>query len=123
MRLMNSETSWGVPARLLHWAVAGVILFLLGLGTWMTYFVDDVLGQFRLVQIHKSWGFIVFSLALVRIVWRLRTGEPRVCPITCRRLNGLPPMRASGALRADVSDADLGLVDGLGLAAAGPVRG
>lgn len=74
----------GVPARLLHWAVAGgVILFLLGgLGTWMTYFVDDVLGgQFRLVQIHKSWGgFIVFSLALVRIVWRLanRRTPPRL---------------------------------------------
>jgi len=91
MRLMNSETSWGAPARLLHWAVAGVILFLLGLGTWMTYFVDDVLEQFRLVQIHKSWGFVVFALALLRVVWR---GVNRQAP---RMPHHMSPLERFGA--------------------------
>ncbi len=28
----NTATSWGWPARLLHWVMAGLILFQLGLG-------------------------------------------------------------------------------------------
>lgn len=77
---MNSTTSWGAPARLLHWAVAGLILFMLGLGVWMTYGVDDALKQFRLVQIHKSWGFVVFALALVRVAWRLMNRKTPALP-------------------------------------------
>ena len=69
--IRNTTKSWGAPSRLLHWATAGVIIFLLFLGAWMNLFVDDVLEQFRLVQIHKSWGFVAFSLALIRIIWRL----------------------------------------------------
>lgn len=67
----NTATSWGALSRLLHWATAGVILFLLFLGAYMGLLVEDVLEQFRLVQIHKSWGFVAFTLALIRILWRL----------------------------------------------------
>ncbi|WP_298566822.1 cytochrome b [uncultured Aliiroseovarius sp.] len=80
MRLTNTSQSWGALARLLHWAVAAVILFLLGLGVWMTYFVDDTLEQFRLVQTHKSWGFILFVLALVRIAWRVANRRSPALP-------------------------------------------
>ncbi|MCK0126889.1 cytochrome b/b6 domain-containing protein [Gelidibacter sp. F2691] len=44
---------------------------MMGLGVWMTQFVTDALVQFPLVQTHKSWGFIVFVLAVVRVAWRL----------------------------------------------------
>lgn len=91
MRLGNTEHSWGALARLLHWSVAAMILFLLGLGVWMTHFVDDTLAQFRLVQTHKSWGFVVFTLALLRVGWRLLN----------RRSPGLPdhmhPLEKLGA--------------------------
>ncbi|MDU8926518.1 cytochrome b [Alisedimentitalea sp. MJ-SS2] len=80
LKIKNSAGSWGLPARLLHWAVAGIILFLLGLGTWMTYAVEDVLEQLKLVQIHKSWGFVVFILALLRIVWRLMNRQTPALP-------------------------------------------
>lgn len=74
--IRNTQKTWGAPARLLHWAMAGVILFLLGLGFWMSWIVTDLLEQFRLVQIHKSWGFVAFSLGIIRILWRLINPTP-----------------------------------------------
>ncbi len=71
MQTKNSTESWGWPTRMLHWVVAGLILFQLGLGVYMTGAVDDLLQRFSLTQTHKSWGFVVFALALVRIAWRL----------------------------------------------------
>jgi cytochrome b561 len=71
MRAGNTTESWGWVSRLIHWVMAGLILFQLGLGIWMTNFVPDLIAQFRLIQTHKSWGFVIFVLALVRIGWRL----------------------------------------------------
>ncbi|WP_371170921.1 cytochrome b [Aliiroseovarius sp. 2305UL8-7] len=71
MQLTNTTKSWGIVTRAFHWSIAGIILFLLGLGTYATYFVSDALEQFRLIQTHKSWGFVVFVLAVLRIGWRL----------------------------------------------------
>lgn len=76
MSLRNRPDGWGWPARALHWASAGVILFMLGLGFWMTGWVTDVFRQFPLFQLHKSWGFVAFALALVRIGWRLANPTP-----------------------------------------------
>jgi cytochrome b561 len=70
MRLWNSETSWGWPQRLLHWTVAALVLWQLGLGVWMVNLVEDQLDRFAWTQLHKSWGFVVFALALVRLGWR-----------------------------------------------------
>jgi len=76
MPIRNTETLWGWPARALHWAMALVMLFLLGVGTYMTG-LDDLAARFALTQVHKSWGFVVFALALVRIAWRLANPAPR----------------------------------------------
>ena len=51
MGLRNTTTGWGWLARLLHWSIAGIILFLLGLGYYMTEIVTDVFEQFPLFQI------------------------------------------------------------------------
>ena len=74
----NSATSWGWPARLLHWVMAGLILFQLGLGFRMVRLVSDVTVQFGLYQTHKSWGLVIFTLALVRIYWRATHKPPEM---------------------------------------------
>lgn len=74
MGLRNSAEAWGWPARVLHWAMAALILFMLGLGYYMAEFVDDMYVQFDLVQTHKSWGFVAFVMALVRLGWRFVGG-------------------------------------------------
>lgn len=80
MTLRNTATRWGWPARLLHWTMAAIMLFMLGVGVYMTR-IDDIFERFALTQTHKSWGFAVFALACVRLVWRLLNQEtPRDAP-------------------------------------------
>jgi cytochrome b561 len=51
--------------------MAALILFQLALGFRMTVLVSDLVERFRLTQLHKSWGTVIFALALIRIAWRL----------------------------------------------------
>jgi cytochrome b561 len=68
---LDSEAGWGAVSRLLHWSMAALIVFQLGLGLYMTRFVPDLLERFALTQAHKSWGAVVFALAVLRVLWRL----------------------------------------------------
>ena len=70
MRLMNNDKSWGALSRLLHWAMAGLIFYMLWLGIYMVNFVDNPLAQFPLYQTHKSWGFVALVLVGARLAWR-----------------------------------------------------
>ncbi len=92
MGLRNLTTGWGWLARLLHWSMAGIILFMLGLGYYMTEIVTDVFEQFPLFQTHKSWGFTVFVLALLRIVWRFFNPTPALPD----HMSGLERLAAHG---------------------------
>lgn len=73
---MDTTTRWGIVSRLLHWGIAALILAQLALGLVMTEFVPDVTRQFALTQTHKSLGFVVFVLVLVRIGWRAVNPRP-----------------------------------------------
>jgi len=70
VRLRDSTGGWGAVTRLLHWGMAALILFQLGLGLWMTR-LPDLIARFAWTQTHKSWGTLIFLLALLRLGWRL----------------------------------------------------
>lgn len=76
MSLKNTTEGWGWPARLLHWMMAIVIVGLLCVGFYMTNVVTDIYVQFELTQDHKSWGFVAFALACLRVVWRMVNPSP-----------------------------------------------
>ena len=80
MALGNTSESWGWLARLLHWAMALMILFLLGVGFYMVEVLgdssDNLMQRYELTQLHKSWGFTVFALACVRVIWRFVNPTP-----------------------------------------------
>lgn len=76
MAVRNTGASWGWPARLLHWTGAALILFMLGLGFWTANFVPSLITELTLTQLHKSWGFVAFVLALVRVGWRWANQAP-----------------------------------------------
>lgn len=97
VKLWNDRKSWGWPARLLHWAVAANILFLLGVGFYMTYLVDDLFERFAYTQTHKSWGFVVFALALVRIAWRLLNRASPAEPSGTKRWEAMAARISHGA--------------------------
>src|SRR4051794_13960919 len=77
MAARDSAAGWGWVTRALHWTIAALILLQLGFGLWMVQAVPDLLQRFTLTQLHKSWGFVVFMLAVVRVGWRLANrGRP-----------------------------------------------
>lgn len=59
----------------LHWLVAIGIVFMLAFGFWISGQPRGP-GKTELVQVHKSFGMIVFAFAVCRVVWRFRVGFP-----------------------------------------------
>lgn len=114
---MDRVAGWGLVTRLLHWGMAALILVQLALGLGMMTLVADVTLQFRLVQLHKSLGFVVFVLALVRICWRLVNVQPAGPP--------MPAWQARAAKAAHLSLYGLMLalpISGWLLASASPLE-
>jgi cytochrome b561 len=89
VRLGDSAAGWGLVTRALHWTMAALLLFQLGLGVTMVR-VPDLLTRFSLTQTHKSWGTVLFLLALLRLAWRLgnrsRPPLPAAMPPWQRRM-------------------------------------
>lgn len=59
----------------LHWLVALGIVGMLTFGYWISTLPRGP-GKTDFVQLHKSFGMIVFALAVARIAWRARVGFP-----------------------------------------------
>lgn len=83
MRLGNTRSSFGAVARLLHWAVALLILAAIPLGlaaNRLPYSNDSEIARvFLLFSLHKTIGMTAFLLGLARIGWSL--GQPRPVPL------------------------------------------
>jgi cytochrome b561 len=62
-------------ARLLHWAVALLVLATVPVGITM-YAIAPGKSQDALYVVHKSLGLTIFALMLVRLAWRLARGAP-----------------------------------------------
>lgn len=75
MPLKNSENTFGIVTRTLHWAIAGAILVQLPLGLRLEN-LEPGLANLWLYALHKSLGFIVFALMAIRIVWHLYSPPP-----------------------------------------------
>ena len=96
MRLMNDRRAWGWPARLLHWAMAALIPFMLGLGVLAANaFAPDDPAKLAWVRLHVSWGGVVFALVALRVAWR---GVNREAPAP--RGDGPLGRAAAGATQA-----------------------
>lgn len=69
-----THTTFSLPARVLHWAMAVLILAMLFIGVGM---VATVSGKHQwLLAIHKPLGIAILLLAIVRLVVRLRNPPP-----------------------------------------------
>lgn len=62
-------------AMLLHWVMALLIFFLFGLGWYMTELPETAVRAAPFA-LHKSVGLLVFTLLVVRLLWRLRNPPP-----------------------------------------------
>ena len=62
--------------RWLHWTMAILILAAIGLGVLTAYLPVGQQPRRGLLEIHKSIGFTLMALLMVRIGWRWFAGEP-----------------------------------------------
>ena len=77
--LRNTDTSWGLIARTLHWLLAVLILGMFAYGLWMNDFVPrDERGYHY--AIHAAIGISILALMIIRLAWRLLNPTPRPPP-------------------------------------------
>jgi cytochrome b561 len=72
----NSKVRYGAVAMTLHWLLAAMILFMLGLGFFMTRLEETDERTFPLFQLHKSIGLTILIVSVVRLAWRLANPIP-----------------------------------------------
>ncbi len=76
----NTSGAYGLVAICLHWLIALMFLTQIGLG-YLTQITDDQPQlQFELYQLHKSTGFLILALALLRLGWTVSSQRPRPLP-------------------------------------------
>lgn len=75
--LQNSKTSFGSVSRILHWSTALAVLAALPLGIWVAE-MEVSLASIKYFGIHKSIGFSVLVLSVLRILWHLASRPPKV---------------------------------------------
>jgi cytochrome b561 len=75
--IANTQVSWGLVSRLLHWLVAVLIVALVGHGWWMTEFParDARFGHY---EWHAAVGYLVLGLTIGRLAWRLGNPVPKL---------------------------------------------
>lgn len=73
--IKNTTTSWGWPAKLLHWIGALAILTLLIHGWWMTHLTPrpDRIANYAW---HSALGFDLLALIVLRLLWRWTNPVP-----------------------------------------------
>lgn len=72
-------TRYSAIAIALHWAIALCIIAMIPMGFWMTSAIGEPGTQalaYRVFQFHKSTGFLILGLTMLRIVWRLAHPAP-----------------------------------------------
>ncbi|MBU6141418.1 MAG: cytochrome b [Proteobacteria bacterium] len=77
---------YSLPSRILHWLMAVIILFLVGLGIYMADFLSkEAPNRMDVYNLHKSLGVLVLALVLVRIAVRLIYKAPAMPKTMARR--------------------------------------
>lgn len=68
---------YALSSRIIHWLMALIIVFLLGLGIYMTDFLSkEAPNRMEIYNLHKSLGVLVLGLIIVRIINRLVKKAP-----------------------------------------------
>ncbi len=81
--MRNSTTHWGAVSKSLHWLIA-VLLIGQGIFGLVMGDVGSRATQLQLYGLHKSIGFLILALVVLRLAWRLYAGAPMAVPGTPR---------------------------------------
>ena len=68
---------YAISSRIIHWLMAAIIIFLLGLGIYMADFLSkDATNRMEIYSLHKSLGVMALALIFVRIINRFINKPP-----------------------------------------------
>lgn len=90
MAARNRTDSFGWVSRGLHWLMALMILFMLGLGSYIED-MEPALSTLWLYGLHKSIGISLLVLVLLRLGWH------RLSPPPASLTAGIPPWQIRAA--------------------------
>jgi cytochrome b561 len=69
--LKNTKETYGSLAKALHWLMAILLVCLLTVGFWL-----QDLGMPILYKVHKTLGFMILLLVIIRMIWKLMNVTP-----------------------------------------------
>ena len=73
--ITNTPTRYGWPMIILHWLIGIIFIGQFALGYVMVRTTSQR-TSFELIQLHKSFGFLLLGLIILRIAWRLGNAAP-----------------------------------------------
>jgi cytochrome b561 len=76
MTTSNPLARYDAALRILHWAMAAIILTAIALGVVAALLPRGVSARVELLTIHKSLGMTALVLVVLRVAWRLSVGAP-----------------------------------------------
>lgn len=78
------NSRYSAVAIVLHWLIAILVLSMIPMGWWMSDAIADPAQQataYKAFQLHKSVGFTILGLTVIRLVWRI-SHRPPAMPMT-----------------------------------------
>ena len=76
MTTLNPAPRYDATLRILHWAMAAIILAAIALGVVAALLPRGVSPRVEFLTIHKSLGMTALVLVVLRVAWRLSVGAP-----------------------------------------------
>ncbi|TKB16934.1 MAG: cytochrome b [Mesorhizobium sp.] len=73
--ITNTTTRYGWAMIILHWLIGAIFIGQFVLGFVMVR-IESQRTSFELIQLHKSFGFLLLGLIILRIAWRLGNAAP-----------------------------------------------
>lgn len=69
MQIRNTDATYGVVSKSLHWIIGLAIIGLLAVGLFMVR-IEPTPDKWQLYGLHKATGIVVLALVFGRIIWR-----------------------------------------------------
>lgn len=80
MKIRNTQESYGLIAKILHWLIAVIMIGLIGVGWYMVKLSDEDILYWRLLDLHEAVGLSLFILLPLKAVWMVVSPNPKYLP-------------------------------------------
>ncbi|PHM30129.1 cytochrome b [Xenorhabdus innexi] len=77
MLLQNTSKQFGHVSVLIHWLIALAVYGMFILGLWMVTLSYYDSWYHRAPELHKSIGFLIFIVMIIRVIWRFISPPPK----------------------------------------------